>query len=475
MGKDKKNKKYKIDADERRMVDAFRSCVETEAATGRYACYVNFEEVHNDEGYQLNAILDYGKFKARLFYNPSYFLTDMLDVKFDLESQFLYSIYDIFNLFDISDFEQYYYSDIQFEENLKKDVHSILEMINKYSYDIEKASDPANLITLNSNVENDYKRVYSKDKEESWREGIHNPFDLDINHPYFSEVSSATDSVKLLKKLKKLHAKDKLTTLYEKRLLNYLEQGNRVVNESVAEDKKLDNSYSKLVIFIDLAITAVIAIIVGLIMGYGKYVGFEGAYIPKQYFEIGNLSIPYDIFIYLIAVIVISFGFASLLIKPIYKRITKSDEAMMQKFVKAQKDNGDDKLLNKIIKVVAAIAAIIIGFSIAIVSSMSNIGFYDDYIKFNDDASSEIVEISNKDVQFIKVLGEYDEDDEYVAYEDSCTYIVTDSVNHYYELYSIEPNGETEKRIKNIISAYGKEVKEIKTRDVFIDTLEQTE
>ncbi len=469
--KDKKNKKYKLDDEERKMIDCFKSCVESEIATCRYTRYADFEEVHNDEGYQITAVLDYGKFKAKLFYNPSYFLSDMLDVKFDLGGQFLYSIYDIFNLFDIQDFNQYYYSDIQFEENMQKGVHAILEMINSYSFDIEKASEPANLITLNSNVESDYKNVYSKDDEESWREDLNKPFELDINHPFFSEVSSATDSDKLLKKMKKLNSKDKLTTLYEKRLLKHLEQGNQVINDFVAEDEKLTKNYSKMVIAIDVAITAVVTVLVGLVLWLGNYAAFKGAFVPKSYTKIGFISLPDDIIFFLIVVVLISFGLASLLIKPIYKRLTKADDVMMKRFAKEQSDDGNDKLINRIFRGIASVVAIIIGVGMVIFSLGSGIGFYEDYIKFTDDYTFETVEVSNADVQIMKVLGEYDENDEYVPYDETITYVLTDGENHYYELYNVKENDETDKRIKDMISAYDKEVKEIKTMDVFTDTL----
>lgn len=220
----KKEKLYKIEKEEQIMIDAFRQAVDICFSSGKYSKNLDYEEIHNKDGYCIIAVLDYGKFQARVSYNPNYFLTDFLDVKLKLGGRYNYSIYDIFNLFDIQDFNQYYYSSIEIKENMDKDVTAILDMINKYSYDIEKACDAQNLLILDSNVESDYKNTFVKDKEETWREDIDNPLELDIVHPFFANVSSATDSDKLLKKMKKQNSKNNLGTLYEQRLLKYLDR-----------------------------------------------------------------------------------------------------------------------------------------------------------------------------------------------------------------------------------------------------------
>lgn len=459
----KKEKLYKIEKDEQKMIDAFKATVDDCFTSGKYARYLDYEEVHKKDGYCIIAVLDYGKFKARVSYNPSYLLCDFLDVKFSLGGKYNYSIYDIFNLFDIKDFNQYYYSSIDIKENMAKDVVAILDMINKYSYDIEKATEPQNIITLDANVESDYKNTFVKDKEESWREDINEPLALDIIHPYFTSVSSATDSNKLLKKMKKQGSKGNLGTIYEQRLLKHLEEGNSVVNENVIEDNNQEKSYAKINLIIDACIFLVIAVIVAVYFIATKNIFFKGAYNPKQMIMLGSVTLPFsfdELISYLFAVVPLFYGIKTLFSKPIFKKITNNDTALMQRYNKAQDENGNGKKFTRILKYVVAVGAVIFGLLIALVLSNDNIGFCDDYIKFDDSASFTKVEVSNENVKIAKLLGEYDEDDNYEKYTDVISYAVYDSENHYYILEYLTPDGETASRIEKIIKDYDKEVTE---------------
>lgn len=473
----KKEKLYKIEKDEQEMIDAFKVTIDDCFASGKYARYLDYEEVHKKDGYCIIAVLDYRKFKARVSYNPSYLLCDFLDVKFSLGGKYNYSIYDIFNLFDIKDFNQYYYSSIGIKENMAKDVVAILDMINKYSYDIEKATEPQNIITLDTNVEADYKNTFVKDKEESWREDINDPLTLDIIHPFFTSVSSATNSDKLLKKMKKQGLKGNLGTIYEQRLLKHLEEGNSVVNENVIEDNNQEKSYAKINLIIDACIFLVITVIVAIYFIATKNIAFKGAYIPKQMIMLGSVTLPFSIeelVSYLFTVVPLFYGIKTLFSKSIFKKITNNDPALMQRFNKAQDDNGKANKFTRILINVVAVGAIIFGLLIALVLSNDNIGFYDDYIKFDDSASFTKVEVSNEDVKIAKFLGEYDEYDNYEEYTDVLSYAVYDSENHYYILEDLTPDGETASRIEKIIKDYAKKVTEYDSVRAFEEEINPT-
>ena len=363
----KKEKLYKIEKNEQETIDAFKSAVSKCLDSGKYGRYLNFEEVHTKEGYCIIAVIDYGKFTAKIKYNPCYLFCDFLDVKFSLGGKYDYSIYDIFNLFDIKDFDQYYYSSIEIRENLIKDVEKILDMINKYSFDIEKACEPQNIITLDSNVENDYKNTFPKDNEETWREDVNDPLALDIIHPYFTSVSSATDSAKLLKEMSKQKGKKKLTTIYEHRLLEHLEQGNSIVNKNVVESKKQEKSYAKASIIIDVCIALFVAVAVAVYYFITKYAAFSGAYVPRSITTLGPVTLPFspeDLVTFFIAVVLIAFGLRTLLSKTIIKKVTNNDPNVMQRFNKDEKDNGVTNKFSRVIKKLKILLQLLLLFSV---------------------------------------------------------------------------------------------------------------
>ncbi|MGN0534529.1 MAG: hypothetical protein ACI4IR_00840 [Eubacterium sp.] len=473
----KKEKLYKIEKNEQEMIDAFKSAVTQCLDSGKYGRYLNFEEVHTKEGYCIIAVIDYGKFTAKIKYNPCYLFCDFLDVKFSLGGKYDYSIYDIFNLFDIKDFNQYYYSSIEIKENLIKYVEEILDMINKYSFDIEKACEPQNIITLDSNVENDYKNTFPKDNEETWREDVNDPLALDIIHPYFTSVSSATDSAKLFKEMSKKNRKGKLTTIYEHRLLEHLEQGNSIVNKNVVESKKQEKSYAKTSIIIDVCIALFVAVAVAVYYFITKYAAFSGAYVPRSITTLGPVTLPFspeDLVTFFIAVVLMAFGLRTLLSKTIIKKVTHNDPNVMQRFSKDEKDNGVTNKFSRVIKNIIAVIAVIFGITIATILN-DNIGFYDDYVKFDDYSSFSKIELSYEDVKIAHITGEYDEDDNYVEYTDVESYALYDNENHYYILEYLSPEGETATRIDNIIKEYNKEVTEYDSVRDFEETINPIE
>ena len=122
-----KKKLYKLDEQEKQNISSFKKAVEKELERSNPFNSFTFEEAHTKSDYKISAVVDYGEFKAIVFYNPLVFITDMIDVEFDLGAKYKYNIYSVFNLFDIDDFNQYYYRDILEKGTFDDFVHSIFE------------------------------------------------------------------------------------------------------------------------------------------------------------------------------------------------------------------------------------------------------------------------------------------------------------------------------------------------------------
>ena len=463
----KKEKVYKINSSDKLMIDAFKNEVLSFYNDGLYFRNYTFEEVHNKDGYCIIAVLDYGKFKAKLKYNPLYLFSDFLDVSFDLGGKYKYSIYDIFNLFDIDDFNQYYYTDIEIETNMNKYIKSMLEMITKYSYDIVKASDTANLLILDSNVEQDYFALYNS---EDWKEDADDELEWDIRHPSFLDVSDATNSAKLYKKMSKLAQKNKLNTIYEKRLYEHLKSGNTVVNnnevEKTAKDKKYNKLYNKTA-FVFFAVS----LLYSVLFTYGvKALIFKGAYVPLTENIIGTIILPFnltELFICIFAAILLTIGLNGLFGKMIIAKKSNNDKAIIKKFENEESGISRHKA-GMILKKAGDVICLTVGLLVCLVSFSDTVGFYDDSAKIGFGGS-----VAYEDLSFVEIKGEYDEND-YYEFTDSKYYGVYDTEHNYAVLRNMEIDSEGQKYIEKIISDYNKELTEYKTVEDFEDDMHES-
>ena len=272
--------------------------------------------------------------------------------------------------------------------------------------------------------------------------------------------------------MQKAESKNNLTTIYEKRLLEYLEQGNKVVNENYVENKNQAKAYGRVYAKILAIISAAVAVLYAVIISAFRYAGFSGAYVPTTHSVIGSLSIPIgidDVITYVICVGITVIGINFLLTKTVLKKLGSS-EAVSRFDKEMFGDKKNTKLRSAVMKGVGIIA-VAAGFTLMSLSFV-NIGFYDDYVKFNNSSIFDTYEIKNEDLKLVKVLGEYDEDDEYVEYTDTLCYLFCDDSENYYELANINPDGETAKRIDEIIEKYNITVEEVKTTAEYTDVEE---
>ncbi len=465
----KKNKLYEIEPNEQKMIDSFKAAVSDCFGSGLYFRNYDFQEVHTKDGYCIIALLDYGKFTARLKYNPQYLFVDYMDVKLDLGGQYKYSIYDIFNLFNIDDFNQYYYSDIELEENISDHVKSLLEMINKYSYDIEKACSSENIAALNANVEQDYKASFPKDKEESWREDIKDELAIDIIHPFFTVVSSATDSAKLLKQMEKSSKKGRLTTLYERRLFEHLSKGNTVINTSYAEKETNNKAYSRLNRKVNVAILAVVIILVFGFALFCRYVMLKGAFVPLTDNTIGSVVLPFSIsklLSYLFCIFVLATSVKTLFGKAIIKRLSKNDDYTVKKYEREQGENAPQKKAGKIFVKVFYVVVIVFAAAFSVITANDSVGFYDGSVKLSAFGTA----VSDSDVQIAVIEGEM-ADEEFEPYTDVKAYgFYTDDYD-FALLENLSLDSPAVERIEKIIKDNNKQVQSYKTAEDFSDDM----
>lgn len=458
----KKDRKVKLESNSMEIISYFKEYLENSILSGKFARCLSFEEHHNKDDYALFAMLDYDKFKAKIIYRPSYFLSDnFIDVKFVFDMDYEYSIYDIFNLFDIKDFTQYYYSNIISKTEVENALFNILEMINKYSYDIKKAMQSENLCTLKSNLESDWNAVSGNSDE--WKDDIRDPYIWDMVHPFFTCASDAVDSEKLLKKLRKQNKKGRLDTIYEKRLLEYMEQGNEFVNKNEVERRNFEKGFNKSTWLINAVLIVIAAVISALLIFAVKSILFGGAYVPVQHIEIGALKVPLPITMcagWLCSAIFFGIIFINIFGAKLLSKLTGNDERIAQRYTHEQNENYGTK--KKVSKVIINIVCFVLAVLGIIFSAFINIGFYDDKVKFADDYSLTMCTVSYDDLIIYKLQGYYDDDtDEYIEYSNA--YAVADSQGHIFNLEEVDINGNTQKRIDDITKNYNKQITEIKS------------
>lgn len=458
----KKDKKIKLENNSLEIISYFKEYLENSVLESNYARFVSFEEHHDKDDYALFAILDYDKFKAKIIYRPSYFFANnFIDVKFIFDTDYEYSIYDIFNLYDIKDFTQYYYSNIISKSDVENALFNILKMIDKYTYDIEKTAQSENLCKLKSNFESDWNAVSGN--SDNWKDDIYDPYVWDFVHPFFTCASDAVNSEKLLKKLRKQNNKGKLDTLYEKRLLEYMEQGNEFVNKNEVERQNFEKGFNKSTLLINTILIVIAAIFSALLIFAVKSIVFEGAYVPVEHIQIGSLKFPLPITMcagWVCSTMFFGGFLINLLGAKLLSRLTGNDERIAQRYTHEQNENYGTK--KKVPKIIINIVCVILAVLGIIFSAVINIGFYDDKVKFTDDYSLTLCTVSYDDLIIYKLQGYYDDDtDEYVEYDNA--YAVADSKGHIYNLEEVDTNGNTQKRIDDIIKKYNKEIVEVKS------------
>ena len=458
----KKEKIRKKSDDEIRIIECIKDYLNKYSAKSNLIRNIDFREQTNDGFLRFIASIDYGAFEQRIVYYPNMLLKEhFVDVEFSIgKTDYVYTFYDIFNLFDIDDFNLYFYSDFLCEDDAEKALTEILSATEKYYGDIKRAGTDAYLPQLEKNYETDMNR--STDGEDWKLEKEEDDFFLlPFNHPYYS-VSDGEKSEKTLKMLQKRNSKDKLTTIYEKRLLNYLERGNELGQKMYSDQKEFGKIYKKAKRKINLLLFAV-SMVISLLLVFGVHaLMFNGAVTFGVQWEIFGVvsELPINRIAYGIGcAFLLTLALIPFFGKKLVARFVPEDQKNRAgaKFEKEFVENSGSKKFNTAVEIFTG-AFLLVMFGIVVLLSASDIGYYDTSVKFMDD-SLRFCSMPYEEIEIYKLQGYYN-DDEFIPYENAYAIFGEDK---YYDYGEILPNGMTQQKLEEIAEKYDKEIKEIKS------------
>ncbi|MCM1114218.1 MAG: hypothetical protein NC397_01830 [Clostridium sp.] len=387
---------------QRRNFDFVKKYLREQVAARRIADFVSFEEKKDEEtdtGYTLNSMVDCGGYKALLIYDAMD--SKLVDVTFEIvyeNCEHHFSIDDIFNLFDVMDFKAYCYFDCFDQASVKRAVDNILDVIQKYHYELKKAGEADNLKRLCEMFEEDQKIADSASvklrdilREVKLRERL-------------TKTKSDKDRAKLIKELEKREKKGLLITA-DKRYLAYLRAGYEIEADVDVTDRyeKLYWKYSRTVYGVIFLISIALTLAVYLI---NHMLVFKGCMVYTPTYTYIFLAVS-AVFLWY----TVSAFFAR-------KIIVKLCPEEAKEYVKIKIENNYDE--NKIKRFGQKTAGPVCGmfaFLIFIAFAVSNIGFSDDCVIVNHSLGlSEAVEYEA--VTVYRVEQYYDSDSEqYTDYE----------------------------------------------------------
>lgn len=450
-----KVKKYKLNDHEKEIIKYFRQRTEQNANSLIDANGLEFIEENRDGNYRLTAVVKFNSFDVLVYYYPAAFLEgDYIDFALKCSfSEYKFSIYDIFNYLDINDFNLYYYSGCDVKSSVDAAVDNIFSVCQKYMTDIDyvtKRSDEVAKLEKQCDADD-----YIKDDE-----GMLDDFEfISLLRPiYYGD-----NTQKVIKKLRKQEKKD-LNTLYEKRLLKYLEAGNAIPLNSAKNGTQANKNYLKAEIISDVIIVAASFVFVFAVAVIIQKSVFSGAYVPIPDFIIAKL---FGLSIYQCISVAIAGFFLALAFRFLFggKIIScfapEGDrKSFSLKFITEEFGVKSEKKA-KAVSVVAAAAFVAAGAYMMLLSA-SNIGFYDDYVKFIPDNESSLCEITYDNIEIYRIRLYYDDNEELVENENA--YAVADKQHTvYYEIGELVELGETEKLLFGIGDEYGIEIQQIDT------------
>ncbi|MBE6720039.1 MAG: hypothetical protein E7571_05210 [Ruminococcaceae bacterium] len=461
-----KNRPLKIDKSFEELTEFFKGYINASVIDKP----VDYLTKHTKYEYVLSAVIDYGDFKAKIIFSPTLHpLANFLDLKLIYpDSPYEFSIFDVFNLFDIQDFRQYYYEDITTKTELQQGLDELFEVIEKYHYDIKKAGEGDNLLRLTENFEADWNSVTDDDSE--WKEDMKNDeLFIDLVHPYFTHASD-TNTKKMLSRMQKKNAKGKLDTLYEHRLLNYLESGNEFDTSETAQKNVDDRQYNRFNLALNLAVFAACVCTFLLIFLIRYITAFSGGNIIAEGETFGRIFVPYA------SLIIISLAsglLISIVIKAIFGRkliagFAPQDKKVLYKEKYELKFKGENKY-HKIAR--AGACFFLSAFSLALVYViLITTGFadYGDSVKFSDGA--KYVTVQKSDLEIYEVEGYYNDAEgktDYESYDgDNEYYIVADNSEHNHYVFTSVPKGsEPYEFIESMRKDWGAEVQTVKAEE----------
>lgn len=463
----KKNNRIKLTDNQKRLIATQKYFFNDYVSRSVLADSVDYIEKYTEDGeYIFSSIIDYGKFKAKILYCPIVFLAaDYVDVKIVYANcDYEFGIYDIFNLFDINDFEQYYYTGCDISEEMKIALNHIVKMLERYLSDIELAADEYHFSQLKNNFEQDITAVSGDD---SWKTDTEDIMRFDFGHP-INTVYEDLGSKNLLKKLQKRNDRGTLYSIYEKRLLAYLEGGNTLDLRNDSSKRDFDRQYGKAGFRINTVIVIVCIMIAVAVSIIGHICLYGGAYVPKIVFPVINKAISMNIDrleMCIFACVALSTGIILLVKKAI---LVKVMPVVNQKRAAEKYEN------EKIAFVGSGKRAAIIGTSVLLIlfsaaasymSAANDIGFFDSHFRFFNERNLMLYTVDYNDAVLYRLKGFHDDNSNALIEYDGNAYAIGDKNGHFYEIGQVNKNGPTEEKINEIINRYNIDLVEIETTD----------
>lgn len=454
-------------------INKIKNCVNRFSAKTNFVTRVAFEEQEDDDCMRFTVKLDCGSFEERLVYYPNSLVSNSgIDVEFSFEnSDYVYTFYDIFNLFDIDDFNIYYYEYLANPEEINNAVKNIFDATEKYLYYINKAQTDEYLPLLEKNYETDMNTVTGDDL---WKNEKKDLLLLPLNHPVYSYADGEI-TPKLHKKLQKENAKDNLDTIYEKRLLAYLDSGKTFERKELKRKKSFNKAYFRskaIIIMIAFIVSFVVITAVAFIVRLTIFNGAEFCG-EREMISFGKISIPIVIIVIAFSALLFTVAFW-LIFGKILVVNRMSDN--MKKRAEYEYDSyiGWRHKYPELYRLSLALVCIATAIFFMLLFSAHGIGYYDDYVKFSDSSSFKIVNVEYENLNIYKV--QYDYVDSYNTYRHYAvrhstykpvenSYIIADGGGNYYNYGELDPNGETQQKLNEIAEKYGKEIIEVESID----------
>lgn len=445
----KKKKARKKTDTEIRITEYIKVYLNEYSAKSNLVKSISFKEEIFDDHPRYVAEIDYGSFRQRITYYPILIpQMNFIDAEFSFDqSEYVYNFYDIFNLFDIDDFELYCYDDLLTEKDVENALKEILNATEEYFYYFEKAQTEEYLPQLEKNYEADMSGAYGSD---DWRTEEDKDWLALMNHP-INTYADGQITPKMIKELRELNANGEIATVYEKRLLEYIESNKNFKRKNISEKADFDKLFKTSLLKV-FGLTFLISIAAAVALTYLIHaLVFSGAVILESQVKIG-----YSIGAGAILAMAIILSFGGRLIAGSMPKEMR--ERALEKY---EKDMSDGRYLNKKWSRILACIAVVIVAVFMFADNLSDVGFYDNGIKFMD-MPFEFCEISYEELEIYKIQGYYNSRNEYVLNENTFALCGGDK---YCSVDDVAPGGELQTKLEEIAEKYNKEIKEIKTSD----------
>lgn len=446
-----KNKKYRLTSDNKKTIKHFSDCVQNAASQSIYAESVQFSENSTKDEYRHTVAVRFSQFNLEIYYTPMYLLdNDCVDfrIRFD-NSEYYYSIYDIFNFYDTPDFDLYAFCDCGAVSQMENAVNAIFQVCTRNLSNIDYfAKNEDALHKLEEQLEEEGCMMWGTVEE--WKEVMQDASNLEL----FFERSLYDYTPKGIKNLMKHKDDDEFNSLYERRLIRYLDMGgtlnNTYTSKRMENEKHARKAIAKAIGFISfLAIGVALAVTLG-----GHAIIFKGAYTPM--FTLEDVLIEVGVIAFFLFVSVFLLGARGII--GAFAGKEYKDAALMH-YNKWNDNRTANKTLGRIIEIVVGIVMLLFAVLMSFVLLTATVGFYDDHVKFAPDTEFSICEISNEELEIYKVEGFMDGED-FLEYDNS---YAIGKRGCYYSFGEVETGSDIENQLLDLSKEYNIEIKAIKT------------